>query len=130
MIASAVPKKQRLIDISPISSLKAVKNRCEVDGMRFAGIVDSLALCDFLAWLDDMVQCGKMDPNAVSPCDAAGVDPPMIANEASLAAYLDAIRLAADGCLGLSFPTIPGAGVAFSNFPVFMLVILFSHVFN
>ncbi|CDS41028.1 xaa pro aminopeptidase [Echinococcus multilocularis] len=109
MIASAVPEKQRLFDISPLSSLKAVKNPREVEGMRLSNLVDSLALCDFLAWLEDVAESGGMDPTAVTPCDVPGVEPPKVVTEASVTAYLNEIRLAADGCLGLSFPTIPGA---------------------
>ncbi|VDD78261.1 unnamed protein product [Mesocestoides corti] len=108
-IACAVPEDQRLFDFSPVASLKAIKNPTEIEGMRIANLVDSLALCDFLAWLDDVSQAGKMDPTAVTPCDVPGVSPPTSLNEASLAAYLDAIRLTSDGCHGLSFPTIPGA---------------------
>lgn len=109
-IVSAIPENKRFFDISPVSSLKASKNSLEVEGMRLANLVDSLALCDFLAWLEDVAQCGGMDPRAVAPCDIPGVEPPQCATEASLAAYLNHIRYAADGCLGLSFSTIPGAG--------------------
>ncbi|VDK33680.1 unnamed protein product [Taenia asiatica] len=109
MIASVIPENQRLFDISPLSSLKAVKNALEVKGMRLSNLVDSLAVCDFLAWLEDVAESGGMDPTAVAPCDLLGVEPPKVATEASLAAYLNEIRLAADGCLGLSFATIPGA---------------------
>lgn len=119
MIASAIPENQRLFDISPLSSLKAVKNPLEVKGMRLSNLVDSLAVCDFLAWLEDVAESGGMDPAAVAPCDLLGVEPPKIATEASVAAYLNAIRLAADGCLGLSFPTIPGAGIVLLCFSVF-----------
>ncbi|KAL5962811.1 putative Xaa-Pro aminopeptidase P [Taenia solium] len=109
MIASVIPENQRLFDISPLSSLKAVKNALEVKGMRLSNLVDSLAVCDFLAWLEDVAEFGGMDPTAVAPCDLLGVEPPKVATEASVAAYLNEIRLAADGCLGLSFATIPGA---------------------
>ncbi|VDM30665.1 unnamed protein product [Hydatigera taeniaeformis] len=111
MLASAIPENQRLFDISPISSLKAVKNPLEVKGMRLSNLVDSLAVCDFLSWLEDVAESGKMDPTVVAPCDLLGVEPPKIATEASVAAYLNAIRISADGCLGLSFPTIPGAAM-------------------
>ncbi|KAM7540089.1 hypothetical protein Aperf_G00000037020 [Anoplocephala perfoliata] len=108
-IVSSVPENERFFDISPVASLKASKNSLEVEGMRLANLVDSLALCDFLAWLEDVAQCGGMDPRAVTPCDIPGAEPPQNATEASLAAYLNQIRCAADGCLGLSFSTIPGA---------------------
>lgn len=109
-IVSSVPEKQRFFDISPVATLKATKNSHEVEGMRLANLVDSLVLCDFLAWLEDVALNGGMNPRAVFPCSVEGVEPPEISTEASLAGYLDKIRSAADGCLGLSYSTISGAG--------------------
>lgn len=108
-IVSVVPEKQRFFDISPVSTMKAVKNSYEVEGIRLAHFADSLALCDFLAWLEDVAQNGGMNPRAVVPCNLEGVEPPQRATEASLAIYLDKIRNRVDGCLGLSFSTISGA---------------------
>ncbi|VUZ53129.1 unnamed protein product [Hymenolepis diminuta] len=108
-LVSAVSEKRCFFDVSPVSTLKAVKNSHEVEGIRLAILVDSLALCDFLAWLEDVAQNGGMNPRAVVPCNVEGVEPPQCATEASLAMYLDKIRSAAEGCLGLSFSTIPGA---------------------
>lgn len=109
-LVSTVSEKRCFFDVSPVSTLKAVKNSHEVEGIRLANFVDSLALCDFLAWLEDVAQKGGMNPRAVVPCNVEGVEPPQRATEASLAMYLDKIRSATDGCLGLSFSTIPGAG--------------------
>ncbi|VDK48520.1 unnamed protein product [Dibothriocephalus latus] len=84
-------------------------------GMRQANLVDSLALCDFLAWLEDITSsaqspagggAGSSDPD---PCGVVA-DPPKVLNEATLANYLDRIRAAAEGCKGLSFSTISGIG--------------------
>lgn len=41
-----------LIDTSPITLLKAVKNPVELSGLRAAHIEDGVALTEFLAWLD------------------------------------------------------------------------------
>ncbi len=115
-LVTSVPQKQRFFDISPVATLKGFKNPTEAAGMRLANLVDSLALCDFLAWLEDVAERGGMDPSAVPPCDVEGLEPPKSMTEASVMAYLDRIRQAADGCLGLSFSTIPGAGATIRAF--------------
>lgn len=100
-------------NISPVSSMKSVKTQAELVGMREANLTDSLVLCDFLAWLEDVAQTATgpqalLQPSACTPCGP--VDPPKEATEATLSAYLDRMRKSTEGCLGLSFDTIPGAG--------------------
>ncbi|BHF57538.1 hypothetical protein SprV_0100048000 [Sparganum proliferum] len=118
-LMDAVPADLRYTEISPLSSAKAVKNQAELAGMRQANLVDSLALCDFLAWLDDVTNLAHASTDAgrdgggasdlnLSTVTASAVvaDPPKVLNEATLADYLDRIRSAAEGCRGLSFSTI------------------------
>lgn len=109
-LVNAVPEAQRYLDVSLVATLKALKHPQEVQGMILANLVDSLALCDFLAWLEDVAENGAMHPSTVAPCDVEGLEPPKSMTEASVMHYLDGIRLAADGCLGRSFSTIAGAG--------------------
>uniref|UniRef100_A0A183T986 Xaa-Pro aminopeptidase 1 n=1 Tax=Schistocephalus solidus TaxID=70667 RepID=A0A183T986_SCHSO len=119
-LMDAVPADLRFTEISPLSSAKAVKNEAELAGMRQSNLVDSLALCDFLAWLEDIknpaqspadsacdVGAGSsdLDHSVFNPCGVIA-DPPKVLNEATLANYLDRIRTAAEGCKGLSFSTI------------------------
>ncbi len=40
---------------SPIVAAKAIKNAAELEGMKEAHLRDSVAICDFLAWLEKEV---------------------------------------------------------------------------
>ncbi|KAF8561869.1 hypothetical protein P879_09128 [Paragonimus westermani] len=97
--------------------MKAVKNPSELEGIRQAHLVDSLVLCDYLAWLDEIAEQNRAS-NANSGsmrgdlCDAAGLPSlpaPEHLTEASAATYLDALRLQSTNCIGHSFATISGA---------------------
>lgn len=50
-----IPPKKQLAVPSPIIFMKARKNRIEIGGMREAHIRDAVALCDFLAYLEEAV---------------------------------------------------------------------------
>jgi Xaa-Pro aminopeptidase len=45
---------------SPIIFMKARKNHIEIDGMRRAHIRDAVAVCDFLAHLEDAVSLSHL----------------------------------------------------------------------
>ncbi|VDN10515.1 unnamed protein product [Dibothriocephalus latus] len=97
-LMDAIPVNLRYIEISPLSSAKAIKNEAELAGMRQTNLVDSLALCDFLAWLKDITSPAQSPAgDGAASSDPCGVvaDPPRI-------------RAAAEGCKGLSFATISG----------------------
>ena len=49
-LATAVPFKKVCSGVSPIASMKAVKNKVEQDGFRAAMLRDGVAVVKFLAW--------------------------------------------------------------------------------
>lgn len=51
-----VPENIRVMKLTPISLLKAVKNDVEVNGMKRAHLRDSSSIVAFLAWLDDFME--------------------------------------------------------------------------
>ena len=50
-LATAVPFEKVCSGVSPIASMKAVKNKVEQDGFRAAMLRDGVAVVKFLAWL-------------------------------------------------------------------------------
>lgn len=48
-----------LRQITPVCTLKAIKNEVEAKGMVDCHIVDGIALCKYFAWLEDAVQKGE-----------------------------------------------------------------------
>jgi Xaa-Pro aminopeptidase len=85
--AGAVVKKAT----SPISKLKAVKNRAEIAGTRAAHLRDGAAMVRFLAWFDTAVKKGKLD-------------------EIGAAEALETFRRDTGTLKDISFPTISAAG--------------------
>lgn len=79
---------------SPCSALKAVKNETELEGFRNCHYKDAVALCSYLAWLDSLVDEGKINEY----------------DEYTAAKVLDKLRLSLPGCVGLSFSTISALG--------------------
>ena len=77
--------------VDPCQLPKAMKNACQVDGMRNAHIRDGAAMVAFLAWLDQEAPSGRVTEMAA--CD-----------------HLEALRRRNDLFQGLSFPTISGSG--------------------
>ncbi|VDP87878.1 unnamed protein product [Echinostoma caproni] len=125
-IVMRVPETKRLFRNSPISDLKAVKLPSELNGIRQAHLEDSLVLCDFFAWLEQVSETnGLVEPESESPpetpldgrtCEPAGnppLDPPEKLTESSAGEYLDRLRSQAPGFVSLSFSTIFGAGKYF-----------------
>ncbi|KAJ3632117.1 hypothetical protein Zmor_022085 [Zophobas morio] len=60
-------QNQILLAVTPVESLKAVKNETEVKGMKACHIRDGAALCLFYWWLEKQIEEGK----EVSECYAA-----------------------------------------------------------
>lgn len=63
-----IPEAIRVMKLTPISLLKAVKNDIEVQGMRQAHLRDSSSIVAFLAWLEDFMDS---DIGIISEIDAA-----------------------------------------------------------
>nr|XP_002736408.1 PREDICTED: xaa-Pro aminopeptidase 1-like [Saccoglossus kowalevskii] len=52
--------KRRIIQPSPLSLAKAIKNDVEIEGMRQSHIRDAVALCELFMWLENEVPKGKI----------------------------------------------------------------------
>ncbi|RZF34173.1 hypothetical protein LSTR_LSTR003583 [Laodelphax striatellus] len=87
-----VPEKMRLLDVSPIALLKAIKNETEAQGFINCHIRDAVALICYLAWLEKELAKGS------------------IVTELSGAAKLLEFRKEQDEFVGPSFETISSAG--------------------
>jgi len=81
-----------LSEETPISMLKAVKNKSELDGMKHAHLKDAAALTTFLCWLEDYVK------------DGAKI------SEVEASKKLLELRAGQDGFNDTSFDTIAGYG--------------------
>jgi Xaa-Pro aminopeptidase len=66
-LIKAINENQILLAVTPVESLKAVKNETEVKGMKACHIRDGAALCLFYWWLEKQIEEGK----EVSECYAA-----------------------------------------------------------
>jgi Xaa-Pro aminopeptidase len=75
----------------PITLMKAVKNRAEIEGSRAAHRRDGAAMARFLAWFDKEAPTGKL-------------------TEIDAAAALESFRRDTGALKDISFPTIAGAG--------------------
>lgn len=88
-LATAVPFEKVCSGVSPIVSMKAVKNKVEQDGFRAAMLRDGVAVVKFLAWLKSAVEAGGQ-------------------TEISLDERLTALRAEQPKFKGISFDTIVG----------------------
>lgn len=88
-LATAVPFEKVCSGVSPIASMKAVKNKVEQDGFRVAMLRDGVAVVKFLAWLKSAVEAGGQ-------------------TEISLDERLTALRAEQPKFKGISFDTIVG----------------------
>mmetsp|Transcript_2241 Transcript_2241/g.6364 ORF Transcript_2241/g.6364 Transcript_2241/m.6364 type:complete len:357 (-) Transcript_2241:84-1154(-) len=92
-MAAALPDaRRRLVDTSPVEALKARKNEAEVAGLVSAGRKDAAALCSYFAWLEAQMVAGE------PVTEAEGAD------------EIGRRRMAMEGCVGDSFPTISSIG--------------------
>ena len=88
-LVTAVDKTKRILGISPIPMMKAVKNKTEQDGFRAAMLRDGIAMVKFLAWLKPAVEAGGQ-------------------TEITLDEHLTALRAEQPLFKGISFDTIVG----------------------
>ncbi|WP_449030952.1 aminopeptidase P family protein [Prevotella melaninogenica] len=88
-LVTAVPFEKVRSGVSPIASMKAVKNKVEQDGFRAAMLRDGVAVVKFLAWLKSAVEAGGQ-------------------TEISLDERLTALRAEQPKFKGISFDTIVG----------------------
>ena len=88
-LATAVPTENLCEGVSPIASMKAIKNEAEQEGFRAAMLRDGVAVVKFLAWLKPAVEAGGQ-------------------TEISLDERLTALRAEQPKFKGISFDTIVG----------------------
>ena len=88
-LATAIPFEKVCSGVSPLVSMKAVKNKVEQDGFRAAMLRDGVAVVKFLAWLKSAVEAGGQ-------------------TEISLDERLTALRAEQPKFKGISFDTIVG----------------------
>ncbi|XP_070510805.1 xaa-Pro aminopeptidase 1 isoform X1 [Cardiocondyla obscurior] len=92
-IYNSIPLEKKLVKPSPIINLKAEKNEVEAAGMRRSHLRDAVAMCDFLAYLEEQY---KLDSN--------GWD------EMQVARVINEIRYEQNDNRGIAFPTIAAYG--------------------
>lgn len=90
-LASLIPEKYLVTDISPVCMAKAVKNEVEINGMKNAHVRDAAALCEYLCWLEEQVHYGNI-------------------TELTAAEKLDSLRSEQENFVSLSFETISASG--------------------
>lgn len=90
-IAQMVPKERRIVKLSPIALMKAVKNETEIKGMEACHIRDAVALCQYFHWLEKEAVAGTQ-------------------TEISAANYLQKLREDQENFVGPSFSTISSVG--------------------
>ena len=88
-LVTAVDKTKRILAVSPIPMMKAVKNKTEQDGFRAAMLREGIAMVKFLVWLKPGVEAGGQ-------------------TEITLDEHLTALRAEQPLFKGISFDTIVG----------------------
>lgn len=58
-MSALVPDRLLYREISPVCSMKAIKNEVEAKGMTDCHVRDGVALCQYFAWLENAVQNGE-----------------------------------------------------------------------
>ncbi|KAL1922548.1 uncharacterized protein VTP21DRAFT_10087 [Calcarisporiella thermophila] len=58
-LEDAIGKDNAKLIRSPITDMKAVKNKVELEGMRQCHLRDAAALCNFFAWIEEELNAGK-----------------------------------------------------------------------
>jgi Xaa-Pro aminopeptidase len=95
-IVSCIPKSRRFLQASPVTKAKAIKNAVEIRNMKNCHIRDAAALCEYLAWLEKMIEANPDGHEQL--WEIPGAD------------YLENCRKAQEHFMGLSFPSISGSG--------------------
>ncbi|MGJ1407555.1 aminopeptidase P family protein [Sphingobacterium siyangense] len=89
-VFDSVPKGVKIVEkINPSTSLKAIKNKVEVENNRHTFVKDGIALTRFFKWLEENVSSGEL-------------------SELSIADKLRGFRESQDGFVDVSFTTIAG----------------------
>jgi len=89
-VFDSVPKQVKIVEkINPSTSLKAIKNKVEVENNRHTFVKDGVALTRFFKWLEENVSSGEL-------------------SELSIADKLRGFRESQDGFVDVSFTTIAG----------------------
>ncbi|KAK7063294.1 Xaa-Pro aminopeptidase 1 [Halocaridina rubra] len=86
-----VPKERRIVKLSPVALMKAIKNDTEIEGMETSHIRDAAALCCYFAWLEK--EAAKGTHTEISGADK-----------------LQQFREQQENFMGLSFQTISSVG--------------------
>jgi len=90
-LVSLLPSNKSICKLTPVALMKAIKNPVELKGFENCHIRDSAALCQYFAWLETNVPSGQV-------------------TEVSGADVLEDFRKEQEHFMGLSFPSISGAG--------------------
>ena len=90
-LVSLCKKDKTLLECSPVTILKSVKNDIELSGFEKCHIRDAAALCEYFAWLEKEVPKGAV-------------------TEISGATKLRELRAQMEDFVGLSFETISSVG--------------------
>ncbi|KKO92654.1 Xaa-Pro aminopeptidase [Sphingobacterium sp. Ag1] len=89
-VYDSIPKEVKIVEkINPSTSLKAIKNKVEVENNRHTFVKDGIALTRFFKWLEENVSSGEL-------------------SELSIAEKLRGFRESQDGFVDVSFTTIAG----------------------
>lgn len=88
-----IPPEKRLAKPSPVIDLRAEKNKVEMAGMRRSHLRDAVAMCDFLAYMEEQYEL-----------DSEGWD------EMQVARVANEFRYEQNNNRGIAFPTIAGYG--------------------
>lgn len=89
-VYDSIPKQVKIVEkINPSTSLKAIKNKVEVENNRHTFVKDGIALTRFFKWLEENVSSGEL-------------------SELSIAEKLRGFRESQDGFVDVSFTTIAG----------------------
>jgi Xaa-Pro aminopeptidase len=89
---------------NPVTLMKAIKNKAEIEGMKQAHVRDGAALSRFLAWFESQF---STLPSITDSTDAIKASP---WNEFTIAEKLEAFRKETDKFVGLSFDSISSVG--------------------
>ncbi|MFC3352936.1 aminopeptidase P family protein [Sphingobacterium zeae] len=89
-VFDSVPKQVKIVEkTNPSTSLKAIKNKIEIENNRHTFVKDGVALTRFFKWLEENVSSGKL-------------------SELSIADKLRELRESQEGFVDVSFTTIAG----------------------
>ena len=92
-IFNSIPSEKRLPKPSPVLKFRAEKNNVEAEGMRSSHLRDAVAMCDFLAYMEEQYEL-----------DSKGWD------ELQVSRLANEFRYEQEMNKGISFPTIAGYG--------------------